>query len=87
MKSGEIDAVIAVQGKPSEFISQIKDVRLHLVPVDYAKSLQSDYLPASLSAKDYPNLIGEQEQVDTIAVPAVLAAYNWGPNNERWLRA
>jgi TRAP transporter TAXI family solute receptor len=84
MKSGEIDAVIAVQGKPSKFISQIKDDRLHLVPVDYAKSLQSDYLPASLSAKDYPNLIGEQEQVDTIAVPAVLAAYNWAPNNERY---
>jgi len=84
MKSGEIDAVIAVQGKPSKFISQIKDDRLHLVPVDYAKSLQGDYLPASLSGKDYPNLIGEQETVDTIAVPAVLAAYNWAPNNERY---
>jgi TRAP transporter TAXI family solute receptor len=84
MKGGEIDAVIAVQGKPSKFISQIKDDRLHLVPVDYAKSLQGDYLPASLSAKDYPNLVGEQEQVDTIAVPAVLAAYNWAPNTERY---
>ena len=25
--------------------------------VDYAKPLQNDYLPASLTAKDYPNLI------------------------------
>jgi TRAP transporter TAXI family solute receptor len=84
MKAGEIDAVIAVQGKPSRIISQIKDDRLHLVPVEYAKPLQNDYLPAGLSAKDYPNLISDQEQVDTIAVPAVLAAYNWGPKTERY---
>jgi TRAP transporter TAXI family solute receptor len=84
MKAGEIDAVIAVQGKPSRIISQIKDDRFHLVPVEYAKPLQNDYLPASLSAKDYPNLISDQEQVDTIAVPAVLAAYNWGPKTERY---
>src|ERR1700704_5732066 len=78
MKAGEIDAVIAVQGKPSRIISQIKDDRLHLVPVEYAKPLQNDYLPAGLSGKDYPHPISDQEQVDTIAVPAVLAAFNWG---------
>jgi len=57
LKAGEIDAVVAVQGKPSKAVSQIRDDRLHLVPVDYARPLQGDYLPASLSAKDYPNLI------------------------------
>src|SRR6476619_3773708 len=36
MKAGEIDAVIAVQGKPSRAVSQFKDDRFHLVPVDYA---------------------------------------------------
>ena len=84
MKTGEIDAVIAVQGKPSKAVSQFKDDRYHLVPVDYAKPLQDDYLPASLSAKDYPNLISDQEKVDTIAVPAVLAAFNWAPNTDRY---
>jgi TRAP transporter TAXI family solute receptor len=84
LKAGEIDAVIAVQGKPSRIIGQIKDDRLHFVPVDYAKSLQNDYLPARLSAKEYPNLMSDQEQVDTIAVPAVLAAYNWAPKTERY---
>ena len=84
LKAGEIDAVVAVQGKPSRAVSQVRDDRLHLVPVDYAKPLQGDYLPASLSAKDYPNLISDQGQVDTIAVPAVLAAYNWAPNTERY---
>jgi TRAP transporter TAXI family solute receptor len=85
LRTGAIDAVIAVQGKPSKAVTQVKDDRLHLVPVEYDKSLQGDYLPATLSAKDYPNLISEQEQqVDTIAVPAVLAAYNWAPNTDRY---
>jgi TRAP transporter TAXI family solute receptor len=87
MKAGEIDAVIAVGGKPYKSVSNFKDDRdrFHFVPVDYAKPLQNDYLPATLTAKDYPNLISEQEQqVDTIAVPAVLAAYNWAPNTERY---
>jgi TRAP transporter TAXI family solute receptor len=83
LRNGEIDAVIAVQGKPSKAISQFKDDRFHLVPVDYAKPLQTDYLPATLTAADYPNLISGQEQVDTIAVPAVLAAYNWPPATDR----
>jgi len=59
------------------------DGRFHLAAVDYSKPLQSDYLPATLTSKDYPNLIPEGETVDTIAVPSVLAAYNWAPNTER----
>ena len=59
------------------------DGRFHLATVHYSKPLQSDYLPTTLTSKDYPNLIAEGETVDTIAVPAVLAAYNWEPNTER----
>jgi TRAP transporter TAXI family solute receptor len=84
LKGGELDAVVSVQGKPSPILSQINDDRLHFVPVDYDSSLQADYLPASLTAKDYPNLISDQEPVDTIAVPSVLAAYNWAPNTGRY---
>ncbi len=84
LKKGEIDAMIAVQGKPSKFTTGIKDPDLHLVPIDYAKSLQPDYLPAVLTSDDYPNLIEPGGRVDTIAVPAVLAAYNWAPNTERY---
>ncbi len=83
LRTGEIDAVIAVQGKPSKAVSTFKDDRFHLVPVDYAKPLQNDYLPATLSASDYPNLIAPGQSVDTIAVPAVLAAYNWSPATDR----
>jgi TRAP transporter TAXI family solute receptor len=85
MRAGEIDAVIVVGGKPYKSVSAFKDDRFHLVPVDYAKPLQTDYLPATLTAADYPNLISKEEgQIDTIAVPAVLAAYNWAPNTDRY---
>jgi TRAP transporter TAXI family solute receptor len=84
MRAGEIDAVIAVGGKPYKSVSAFNDNRFHLVPVDYARPLQADYLPATLTSKDYPNLIAEGAKVDTIAVPAVLAAYNWAPNTERY---
>ena len=83
LKKGEIDAMIAVQAK-SKFTTTIKDPDLHLVPVDYAKSLQPDYLPAVLTSDDYPNLIEPGGRIDTIAAPAVLAAYNWAPNTERY---
>jgi TRAP transporter TAXI family solute receptor len=85
LKAGEIDAVIVVGGKPYKSVSTFNnDGRFHLATVDYAKPLQSDYLPASLTSKDYPNLIKDGETVDTIAVPAVLAAYNWGPKTDRY---
>jgi len=85
LKAGEIDAVIVVGGKPYKSVSTFNnDGRFHLVRVDYDKPLQGDYLPATLTSKDYPNLIPEGEKVDTIAVPALLAAYNWAPNTDRY---
>ena len=85
LKKGEVDAVIVVGGKPYKSVSSfVNDGRFHLVNVDYDRPLQGDYLPANLTAKDYPNLIAEGESVDTIAVPAVLAAYNWAPTSDRY---
>ena len=86
LSKGELDAVVAVQGQPSKATTQIKDPNLHLVPIEYAKSLQSDYLPAQLTSDNYPNLIAKGEVVDTVAVPAVLAAFNWQPHTERYRR-
>ena len=84
LKKGDLDAVIVVGGKPYVSVTTFNnDGRFHLAAVDYSKPLQSDYLPATLTSKDYPNLIPEGETVETIAVPSVLAAYNWAPNTER----
>jgi TRAP transporter TAXI family solute receptor len=86
LRKGEIDAVLAVQGRPSRAISQLNDERFHLVPIEYVAALQEDYLPARLTGEDYPHLIGKDEVVDTVAIGAVLAAYNWAEGTERYRR-
>src|ERR1700759_2841112 len=65
LKDGDLDAVIVVGGKPYVSVTTfVNDGRFHLVRVDYDKPLQTDYLPAALTSKDYPHLIGEGERVD-----------------------
>ncbi|MGH6726042.1 MAG: TAXI family TRAP transporter solute-binding subunit [Pseudolabrys sp.] len=84
LRKGEIDAMVAVQGVPSKFTTTIKDERFHLVPIEYAPALQVDYLPSQLKAEDYPALIPPGQRIDTIAVPAILAAYNWDRGTDRY---
>ena len=86
LKKGEIDAVVAVEGKPLQEIAQIAGDNLHFVPVNYEKALQEDYLPTQLTSQDYPNLIAPGQSVDTVAASAVLAVYNWAPRTERYRR-
>ena len=86
LRKGEIDAIVAIEGKPLQWLNQINDRNLHLVPVDYAKPLQEEYLPSKLGSADYPNLVPEGRTVETIAAEAVLASYNWPPNSDRYRR-
>jgi ABC-type branched-subunit amino acid transport system substrate-binding protein/TRAP-type uncharacterized transport system substrate-binding protein len=86
LRKGQVDAIVAIEGKPVQWLSQINDRNLHLVPVEYGKDLQEEYLPSKLSAQDYPNLVAEGATVETIAAEAVLASFNWAPNNDRYRR-
>ena len=79
LRKGQIDAMIAVEGKPLPWLSQLTDTNLHLVPIEYTKELQEDYLPTELTSDDYPQLIAAGERIDTIAAEAILASYNWRP--------
>lgn len=87
LKKGEIDATILIAGKPTGSTSKLKaSDGFRILPVPFAKPLQEDYLPATLTHADYPNLIKEGDKVDTIAVSAVLIAYNWGKDTDRYHR-
>jgi ABC-type branched-subunit amino acid transport system substrate-binding protein/TRAP-type uncharacterized transport system substrate-binding protein len=86
LRKGDIDAIIAVEGKPLQWLSQVSDPNLHLVPVEYEKPLRDDYLPAQLSSDDYPNLIPSSAPVGTIAAEAVLASFNWQSGSDRYRR-
>jgi branched-chain amino acid transport system substrate-binding protein len=86
LRKGEVDAIVAIEGKPLQWLNQINDRNLHLLPVEYAKPLHEEYLPSKLSSADYPNLVAEGGGVETIAAEAVLASYNWPPNSDRYRR-
>jgi TRAP-type uncharacterized transport system substrate-binding protein len=78
VKSGEIAATALIAGKPVRSMSKLgREDGLHLVPIPYVKQLADDYLPATLTHDDYPELVSTGESVDTVAVSAVLIAYNW----------
>lgn len=81
MRSGEVAATIYVAGKPGPAFARLpKDAGFHFLPVAYGRPFEESYYPAVIEAKDYPGLVPEGRTVETIAVGAVLVAYNW-PNN------
>lgn len=86
LRKGDIAATVAIAGKPAAAMSQLSSEGFRLLPVPYPKQLQNDYLPSSLSARDYPALVGAQRPVDTVAVSAVLIAYNWPKGSDHYRR-
>ena len=87
VKSGEIAATILIAGKPTGAFSRFKlEPGMTLLPVPYTEVLEQDYFPAKLTSDDYPNLIEKGASVETVAVGAVLAAYNWPKDNDRYRR-
>ncbi|WP_088347456.1 MULTISPECIES: TAXI family TRAP transporter solute-binding subunit [Rhodomicrobium] len=88
IKKGEIAATILIAGKPTGAFAKIKPSSpdYKLLPFPYPAALQDDYLPATLTHEDYPNMIPEGQTVETIAVGAVLAVFNWAPNTDRYKR-
>jgi TRAP-type uncharacterized transport system substrate-binding protein len=83
VKSGEIAATALIAGKPVRSMSKlVRDDGLHLVSIPYPQQLADDYLPATLTHDDYPELVPAGESVDTVAVGAVLIAYNWPKTNQ-----
>ena len=87
LKNGEIAAAILTSHSPSPLIAPLKaSDGYHFIPIPFAKSLIGDYLPASLTSADYPNLIPLGQVVETIATPSVLIAYNWPKGSERYRR-
>lgn len=86
LKRGEIAAVVRVTGKPADiFLNLPADAGLHLLalPRDDERLLQS-YAPGSLTHADYPNLVPDEQVVDTLTTGGVLAVYAWPQGSERY---
>jgi TRAP-type uncharacterized transport system substrate-binding protein len=87
MKTSDLAAIVHVVAKPNDLFASYKgDVPCRFLPVAYGKAFEDFYVPTTLEARDYPAFIPVEHSVATLAVPAVLAVYNWPRNSERTRR-
>jgi TRAP transporter TAXI family solute receptor len=87
LKSGELAALVRVIGKPVGFFAQIPaDSDLHLVPIPFSKVFADHYALGEFTSQEYPTLVPQGGKINTIAVPAVLAVFNWPKNTDRYRR-
>ncbi len=85
MKEGDLAAHINVLGKPARPVARIKkEDGLHLLPIPYTPEVSEIYLPSKFTSEDYPELVPEGTQVETIAAGNVLAAFNWPQDHPRY---
>jgi TRAP-type uncharacterized transport system substrate-binding protein len=85
LQRGEIAAMAFVAGKPAPIFSDLIGANgLHFLPIPLNPAVTAAYVPARLTADDYPALIQYNQPVDTVAVGAVLAAANLQPLSERY---
>jgi TRAP transporter TAXI family solute receptor len=85
LRRGEIAALAYVAGKPARLFRGL-DAQdgLHFVPVPMTAALIETYLPSRFAHQDYPTLVAEGGEVETVAVGAVMAVYAWAPETERY---
>ncbi len=87
LKAGKIAAMVYVAGKPARLFGGLeRGLGLHFLPVAMTPALLETYLPSSLSHEAYPGLVAEGEEVETIAVGAVMAVYGWPAATDRYKR-
>lgn len=84
---GEIAAMIYVAGKPTDIFTKVPaNSEVHFLSVPLTDALMETYLPSSLTHNDYPNLVPDEREIETIAIGAVMAVYNWAPDQDRYAK-
>jgi TRAP-type uncharacterized transport system substrate-binding protein len=87
LQAGQVDAIARVIPKPIDFFGKIpQNSGLHLVNIPFTKTFEDLYTLGEFNKQDYPNLLQGQDRIDTIAVPAVLAVFNWPKNTDRYAK-
>lgn len=85
LKAGEIAAQVFVAGKPTSMFKGLSEEDgVHFLTIPLSPLLLETYLPSRLTADDYPDLVAADSPVDTLAVGAVMAVYNWDNESYRY---
>ena len=87
LKRGDIAAIVRVVGKPIDQLAKLPPgTGLHFLPIPGMKLFDDIYTIGELNNKDYPTLVPPGEKVETIAVPTVLAVFNWPKGSDHYRR-
>jgi len=87
MKRGEISGVVFVTSKPVDaFVKGKWEEGFKFLPIEFGPKFEDYYLPSYLDSTDYPNLIAKGERIGTIAVPTILASFNWRQGSPSYIR-
>lgn len=87
IKTGELDAVARLTSSPMKSFNEKVDTKVHrILPIPFDDALIEEYLPGKLTNKAYPDLIPENEPIETISSPTALVSYAWKQDSERYRR-
>jgi TRAP-type uncharacterized transport system substrate-binding protein len=85
LRRGEIAALAFVAGKPAPLFLPLKgNDGLHFLAVPINEAITNIYIPARLSAADYPDVMPQDKSIDTIAVGNVLVVADLRQVPERY---
>jgi uncharacterized protein len=85
LRTGEIAALAFVAGKPAPLFDHLKGSDgLHFLALPSSAAVTVGYVPARLTATDYPGLVAQDHAVDTVAVAAVLVVANLQQSPDRY---
>ena len=89
-KDGKVDAMLHITGKPFGAVERLVELNpgLRFIPIPFEDALlETSYVPTELTARDYPTLIKPADgKIRTVAVTAILGAFNWRPDTDRYRR-
>ena len=85
LKTGEIAGLVEVVGKPGRSFEKLSAAEgVKLLPLPREPKLLERYLPARITAEDYPGLVASDQPVATLAVGTAMVVYNWQRGQSRY---
>jgi TRAP transporter TAXI family solute receptor len=87
LRNGTLDAAVCSCPVPVPgFAAAKSEWGLKFLDVPYLPAMEDEYVPANLTNMQYPNVVGPDGKVQTIATSTILITYNWPPGSERYQR-
>ena len=85
LAAGKIDAFVLIGASTTRSVADFgKGGHFHVIAAPWSPEMrEGGYAPVRLTAKDRPNLIEANENVDTVAAPMALVALDAAPGSNR----